>query len=297
MLEAGWRGRPGFRIAVAALALLALASAVYLARSLRPDRSVAATKEVTVATWNMCGVRQWGCAGTGSRGAKRHQLQLLATRSGARVILVQEACAADLDKTREALGASWDSAFTPYKWRGADGRTSVVRCAARGQGAAGIGILSASALSRVAPVASRQPTVGLRRGILCATVAAYDIKVCDAHLSPRGSDLAHPGWELRDDQLRALVAAAAGRRTVYGGDLNLEPPGAGNPFSWVWPDAPYTAQRECDQSSARSRSARDTHSSGHKLDYLFTGLPRSRCDVRDTGVSDHRALVIRVRTK
>jgi len=291
------RRRPGLRIAVAALALLALASVVSLAQSLRPTRSFAAAKQVDVATWNMCGVRQWGCAATGSRSEKRHQLKLLATRSGARVIMVQEACAADLEQTRKALGASWRSAFTPYKWRNSGGRTSTVQCAARGQGAAGFGILSASALSRVTPVASPQPTVGLQRGILCATVATYDIKVCNAHLTLPGSDLAHPDRELRDDQLTALVAAAAGRRTVYGGDFNLDPPGAGNLASWVWPDAPYTTQRECDQSSARSRSGRDTHSSGHKLDYLFTGLPRSRCSLRDTGASDHRALVIQVRTR
>ncbi|MHA5050514.1 endonuclease/exonuclease/phosphatase family protein [Streptomyces sp. SD15] len=293
----GRRERRGRRFVAAATALLGLAAAVTVAQTVGPNRSSASAQTLTVATWNMCGVQEWGCAGTGSRSEKRRQLKLLATRSGARVILVQEACADDLARTRKALGASWRSAFTAYKWRGESGRTSTVRCAARGQGAAGFGILSASTLSRVAPVASQQPTVGLQRGILCARVAAYDIKVCDAHLSLPGSDLAHPDWELRDDQLKALVAAAAGRRTVYGGDFNLDPPGAGNRSSWVWPDAPYTTQLECDQSSADSRSGRATHPSGHKLDYLFTGLPRSRCSLRDTGASDHRALLVQVRTK
>ncbi|WP_185832128.1 hypothetical protein [Streptomyces sp. WAC 04229] len=54
--------------------------------------------------------------------------------------------------------------------------------------------------------------------------------------------------------------------------------------------------RERDQEFAADRSGRPTHESGHKLDCLFTGLPRSGCTVRDTGVSDHRALLVRVDT-
>ncbi|MBA4864127.1 endonuclease/exonuclease/phosphatase family protein [Streptomyces sp. PSKA54] len=292
----GSRRRRGLRLVVAALALLGLASAVSMTQSIFSDRSVAAAREVTVASWNMCGVQQWGCAETGSRAEKKRQLKRLATRARAKVILVQEVCAADLKATRKALGPSWRSSFTAYKWRDDDGRKSTVRCAARGQGAAGFGILSDSALSEVTAVASPQPTVGLQRGILCATVTAHRLRICNAHLSPPGSDTAHPDWDFRDDQLKALVGAASGRRTVYGGDLNVDPPAGGNPSTWVWPAGPYTAHRECDQSSASSRSGRDTHSSGHKLDYLFTGLPRSGCDVRDTGASDHRALLIRVRT-
>ncbi|OAH12870.1 hypothetical protein STSP_39070 [Streptomyces jeddahensis] len=292
----GWRRHRGLRLVVAALALLGLASAVSVTQSVVSERSVAAAREVTVATWNMCGVQQWGCADTGSRSEKNRQLKRLATRAGARVILVQEICAADLKATRKALGSSWRSSFKAYTWRDSNGRKSTVRCTARDQGAAGFGILSDSALSEVTAVASQQPTVGLQRGILCATVAAHRIRICNAHLSPPGSDTAHPEWEFRDDQLKALVGAASGRRTVYGGDLNVDPPEDGSPSAWVWPAGPYSAYRECDQSSASSRSGRPTHSSGHKLDYLFTRLPRSGCDVRDTGASDHRALLIRVRT-
>jgi endonuclease/exonuclease/phosphatase family metal-dependent hydrolase len=292
----GWRRRRGPKLLVAALALLGLTSAVSATLCVVAERSAAAAREMTVATWNMCGVKQWGCAETGSRSAKKRQLQLLATRAGAHVILVQEACATDLETSRKALGRSWSSAFQAYEWRAESGRESTVRCAARGQGAAGIGILSDSALSEATAVPSKQPTVGLQRGILCARVAAHRMTICNAHLSPSGSDRAHPEWEFRDDQLKALVGAATGRRAVFGGDLNVEPPKDGSPSAWMWPADPYTVHRECDQTSASSRSGRATHSDGHKLDYLFTGLPRSGCDVRDTGASDHQALLIRVRT-
>ncbi|MFE5024965.1 endonuclease/exonuclease/phosphatase family protein [Streptomyces sp. NPDC056656] len=289
------RGR-GLKVVVAALALLGLATFVAATQTASPARSFVSAHKLTVATWNMCGVRQWGCATTGSRSEKKLQLKRLATRAGARVILLQEACAGDLESARRELGASWHSAFRAYKWRNSTGRTSIVPCSVHGQGAAGFAILSAPTLSHVTAVASRQPSVGLQRGILCAQVAAHRIEVCNAHLSPPGSDKAHPRWEYRDDQLKALVAAVPKRRTVYGGDLNVDPPGVNNPARWVWPAAPYGTHRECDQSSDSARSGRPTHLSGHKLDYLFTGLPRSGCAVRDTGASDHRALLLQVRT-
>ncbi|WP_329552452.1 endonuclease/exonuclease/phosphatase family protein [Streptomyces sp. NBC_00696] len=292
----GHMGIPWRRVAVAAVALLGLATAVTAIQAYGPDRSAASTRALTVATWNMCGVRQWGCAATGSWAEKRTQLGQLATRAGARVIFLQETCGAELESVRRGLGGSWHTAFRAYSERDAAGRTAPVRCATPGAGTAGFAILSAYPLSAVTTVASQQPAVGVRRGILCATVAAHELRLCTAHLSPRHSDAAHPAWEFRDDQLKALAHAADTRRTVYGGDLNVNPPGSRNPFSWVWPSGPYTDQRECDQTSVSSRAGRDTHVSGHKFDYLFTGLPRVRCSVRDTGKSDHYALLLRVRT-
>ncbi|MGW0832665.1 endonuclease/exonuclease/phosphatase family protein [Streptomyces prunicolor] len=292
----GHMGIPWRRLAVAAAALLGLATVVTMVQTYGPDRSAASTRALTVATWNMCGVRQWGCADTGSWAEKRTQLNHLATRAGARVIFLQETCGTELESVRRGLGPSWHTAFRAYSSADRAGHTTPIRCATPGAGTAGFAILSAYRLSAVASVAAQQPTVGVRRGILCATVAAHDLRVCTAHLSPRHSDAAHPGWEFRDDQLKALAHAGAARRTVYGGDLNVNPPGSRNPFSWVWPSGPYTAQRECDQASGSSRAGRATHVSGHKFDYLFTGLPRVRCTVRDTGRSDHFALLLRVRT-
>ncbi|MFE3167303.1 endonuclease/exonuclease/phosphatase family protein [Streptomyces sp. NPDC059224] len=292
-------GRPDRRrrrLALAAAALLGLATAVTVLQTYRPDHSYASSRALTVATWNMCGVQQWGCAATGGWTLKRRELDELATRAGARVIFLQETCATELESVREGLGRSWHTAFHAYARRDTSGRTAPVRCATPGAGTAGFAILSAYRLSAVASVSSQQPTVGVQRGILCATVAAHDLRVCTAHLSPRHSDAAHPGWEFRDNQLKTLAAAAAARRTVYGGDLNVNPPGAANPYSWVWPSGPYSSHRECDQSSASSRAGRSTHVSGHKFDYLFTGLSTVRCTVRDTGASDHYALLLRVRT-
>ncbi len=277
-------------------ALLGLATVLTVVQTSGPTRSFASEQTLTVATWNMCGVEQWNCRGTGSRAAKQDELEGLVARSGTQVVFLQEACAGDLETVRGTLGRTWHTEFRPYTWRDASGRTGVVRCAEPGQGAAGFALLSSYRLSAVTAVAAQQPSVGLRRGILCATVAAHDVRVCTAHLSPPGSDRAHPDWELRDDQLKALAAAVPVRRTVYGGDLNVDPPGPRNPASWVWSGGPYRTHRECDQASASSRSGRATHVSGHKLDYLFTGLPRVRCAVRDTGVSDHFALLLRVRT-
>ncbi|MGW0814433.1 endonuclease/exonuclease/phosphatase family protein [Streptomyces viridiviolaceus] len=289
------RRRALFAVA-SVLALSAVLAVVPLVQNATGrTRSLAADRTLTVATWNMCGVRQWGCADTGSAAAKRRAVERL-VGAGADVVLLQEACATHAESVRKALGKSWKLSFRPYTWRDRGGRTGTVPCEGGGLGKAGLALLSAHPLSSVRSVPSLQPSVGLRRGILCATVAAFDVRVCNAHLSVPGSDRAHPDWEYRDDQLEALVAAVPQRRAVFGGDFNLNPPGARNPSSWVWPSAAYRAYRECDQTSASDRSGRPTHVSGHKLDYLFTGLPRSGCTVRDTGVSDHRALLMRVDT-
>ncbi|MGW2132752.1 endonuclease/exonuclease/phosphatase family protein [Streptomyces coelicoflavus] len=287
------------------LGLFALASVLavsgLLAAVLSPDAAHRARPRIsdstlTVATWNMCGVRQWGCADTGSAAAKRRAVERL-VRAGADVVLLQEACATHAESVRAALGDSWQLAFRSYTWRTGAGHEGTVRCEGKDLGSAGIAILSARPLSSVRSVPSRQPVAGVGRGILCASVAAVDVRVCNAHLSVPDADRAHPTWEYRDDQLRALVAAVPGRRSVFGGDFNLNPPGARNPSGWVWPSVAYDAYRECDQGAASDRSARPTHVSGHKLDYLFTGLPKSACTVRDTGVSDHRALLMRVATR
>jgi endonuclease/exonuclease/phosphatase family metal-dependent hydrolase len=293
LLQAGPRRRRGLVAAAAALAAL-LTTVAYVQTTTESRRAIAVSRTLTVATWNMCGVQQWGCAHTGSAAAKGQAVRRIVD-AGADVVLLQEACAAQIESVRAELGRSWALSFRPYTWRDDAGRSSTVRCEGRGQGAAGFAILSAHPLSSVREVPSRQPVVGLRRGILCATVAARDMQVCNAHLSVSGSDRAHPRWEYRDDQLNALMEAVE-RRTVFGGDFNLRPPGDPSPVGWVWPAGAYLTHRECDQESGSDRSGRPTHKSGHKIDYLFTGLPKVGCSVRDTGVSDHRALLIRVDT-
>ncbi|WP_406722201.1 endonuclease/exonuclease/phosphatase family protein [Streptomyces althioticus] len=287
---------PRRRVLAALMTAAALAGLAGVAASARtgaegvPFPAEAGT--LTVATWNMCGVRQWNCAGTGGYDAKRERTEALATGSGARVLLLQEACSADVEAVRESLGPSWHSAFEAYTRRGSDGSRSAVRCEGSGRGDAGFALLSAHPLTGVRTVAAPQPDTGVRRGILCAVVAAYDVTVCTAHLTPHGGDGTPPGRDLRGDQLKALTGAVPQRRTVYGGDLNVDPPGEHNPDSWVWPERPYGSHQECDGGAARA-----THDSGHKLDHLFTGLPRLGCRVVDTGASDHRALVMRVDTR
>ncbi|WP_055468906.1 endonuclease/exonuclease/phosphatase family protein [Streptomyces ardesiacus] len=287
------RPRPGLPALVAVLVVSGVLAVLLSPAVTHSARLRHSASTLTVATWNMCGVRQWGCADTGGAAAKRRAVERL-VRAGVDVVLLQEACATHAESVRAALGGSWRLAFRPYTWRTGAGNEGRVHCEGRGLGTAGIAILSDRPLSSVRQVPSRQPVAGVRRGILCADVGAVGVRVCNAHLSLPGSDRAHPGREYRDAQLTALVAAVPGRRVVFGGDFNLNPPGARNPSSRVWPSVVYDVYRECDQSGAADRSARPTHVSGHKLDYLFTGLPVSACTLRDTGVSDHRALLMRV---
>jgi endonuclease/exonuclease/phosphatase family metal-dependent hydrolase len=259
-------------------------------------KSEASPGHLRIATWNMCGVRQWGCQDTGTQRGKVDVLKELATADGAGAIMLQEVCTGDLEKARGELGPSWHSTFRAYTYRDGEGRHTAVRCAGSGRGTAGFAVLAASPLSRTARVPTRQPAVGLQRGILCAFLDSYRIRVCNAHLSVVGADHAHPEWEYRDDQLDALVGAVDSR-TVFGGDLNGSPPtAANNTYRWIWPVGLYSRYRECDQSTADSREGRATHRSGVKLDYQFTRLDRTGCDLRETGVSDHRALLMTVRT-
>ncbi|WP_327172768.1 endonuclease/exonuclease/phosphatase family protein [Streptomyces sp. NBC_01336] len=261
----------------------------------REGAAALAPGEVRVATWNMCGVRQWNCQDTGDGSRKVRALERLAGVDGVRVFLLQEVCAGDLAAARSRLGSNWHSTFTAYVHRDAHNRGTTVRCAAHGQGTAGIAILASSPLSRVTEVPAQQPSAGLRRGIICATAAVHRLRVCNAHLSLPGSDPAHPGWEFRDDQLESLMGAADGR-TVFGGDLNSAPPSARNRSGWIWPRGFFRRFQECDQASPSSRGGRATLASGHKVDYLFTALPRTGCSVHDTGASDHYALVLRTKT-
>ncbi|MET9319379.1 endonuclease/exonuclease/phosphatase family protein [Streptomyces sp. NPDC003038] len=250
--------------------------------------------QLPVATWNMCGVRQWSCEETGSPKDKFQQLRALVDGSGVRVVLLQEVCSDDLLAAALRLGSEWHSAFEPYVEVNAEGHRTPVDCTGQGEGRAGYGLLAASPLTDVEPVQTQQPTVGLHRGILCASVPVQGIRVCNAHIAMPDSDVAHPDWELRDDQLRSLVAAVADDGlTVIGGDFNAAPPGSRDSAAWIWPPEMYSAYRECDQ-KGDSRAGRPTYKTGTKIDYLFTNLPRTACEVVDTKDSDHRPLVMRV---
>ncbi|MEV7556898.1 endonuclease/exonuclease/phosphatase family protein [Streptomyces sp. NPDC089795] len=253
--------------------------------------------DVSVATWNMCGVRQWSCEKTGGPKEKLGQLRDLIGDSGVQVLLLQEVCSEDLVSFARGLGPQWRSAFEPYAEVDADGSRTSVDCTGQGKGQAGYALLAGSELTDVEAIPTEQPTVGLHRGILCARVPAQRVRVCNAHVSLRESDDEHPDWDFRDDQLSSLFAAAStDPATVFGGDFNSPPPGGDknkNTSAWIWPTEAYTTYRECDQKGS-SRSGRTTLKDGMKIDYLFTRLPRTGCEVVDTKASDHRPLVMRV---
>ncbi|WP_406465133.1 endonuclease/exonuclease/phosphatase family protein [Streptomyces sp. NBC_00111] len=270
--------------------LLGLSQPLHATRAWAPD---AAPGHLRIATWNMCGVLQWNCESTGTRTEKIRALKRLAGSDRTDVVMLQEVCAGDLTDARNELGEDWHSTFLPYAVQDAEGRRTAVRCAEARRGTAGLALLALSPLTEVSAVSTRQPAVGLHRGIVCATAAALAVRVCNAHLSLPNGDRAHADREFRDDQLKSLVGAAD-ERTVFGGDLNSAPPRSADRDSWIWPYAAYRTYRECDQRSPASRAGRATHSTGHKVDYLFTALPRTGCSVRGTGASDHSALIIQV---
>ncbi|MBT2544283.1 endonuclease/exonuclease/phosphatase family protein [Streptomyces sp. ISL-44] len=259
--------------------------------SLSPE---AKADTVSVATWNMCGVEQWGCEDKGSPNDKFQQLRALADARGVRVMLLQEVCSEDLLSAARRLGKDWHSQFDPYVSVDEAGRSEPVSCTGEGRGQAGSGLLAASPLTEVKAVPTQQPTAGLHRRFLCAQVPAQGVRVCNGHVALRGTDTVHPDWDFRDDQLRSLFEAASeDDRTIIGGDFNSAPPVGGSPTSWLWPAEAYTTYQECDQKGV-SRAGRRTHEDGTKIDYLFTTLPRTACQVVDTKASDHRALVMRV---
>ncbi|MFJ8885514.1 endonuclease/exonuclease/phosphatase family protein [Streptomyces sp. NPDC102402] len=260
--------------------------------------SVAGTSgRLRIATWNLCGVEQWGCRNTGTHREKIAVIEDLAATGGVRAFMLQEVCTTDLDDAMAALGGGWHSAFRAYAHRDGRGRLTPVFCTGGARGRAGFALLSSSPLSEVARVPSPQPSVGLQRGILCASLASRRVRICNAHLSVVGADDAHPSWEYRDDQLKALFSAAD-PRTVTGGDFNSSPPSASNrTYRWIWPRTAYGRYQECDQRTSASRTGRATHRSGVKLDYLFTQLDTLGCSVRRTRASDHSALVMTVGTR
>ncbi|WP_328924076.1 endonuclease/exonuclease/phosphatase family protein [Streptomyces sp. NBC_00190] len=294
--EAGTRPRRR-RAGRTAAALSLLASVACSSAQHSPASVTAAGKsaEISVATWNMCGVEQWNCEDTGSPKNKFQQIRDLVGDSDVRVLLLQEVCSEELVAAALRLGPEWHSVFQPYAEVDAAGTSRRVECTGQGHGQAGYGLLAASPITDVEAVPTEQPTVGLHRGIVCARVPALRLRVCNAHIALRESDEAHLDWDFRDDQLSSLFeAAATDPRTVLGGDFNSPPPvGDRNTSAWIWPTEAYTTFRECDQKGG-ARTGRPTHTDGTKLDYLFTTLPRTACKVVDAKSSDHRALVMRV---
>ncbi|MEU9104410.1 endonuclease/exonuclease/phosphatase family protein [Streptomyces xanthophaeus] len=288
------RVRRGLGRGAATLSLLASVACSTAQQAPATVASAPKPDELAVATWNMCGVEQWGCDRTGGPQDKFRQIRDLVGEHGVRVLLLQEVCSEDLVASAVRLGPEWHSAFEPYEDVAAEGARTYVDCTGEGRGRAGYGLLAASPLTEVGPVPTEQPTVGLHRGILCAQVPAQGIRVCNAHIALRESDTVHPDWDFRDEQLRSLMSAAgAEARTVLGGDFNSPPPTRKNAGAWVWPPEMYEAYRECDQ-KGDSREGRSTYVDGTKIDYLFTRLPRTSCKVVDTKASDHRPLVMRV---
>ncbi|HEU5107079.1 MAG TPA: hypothetical protein VFT95_00740, partial [Micromonosporaceae bacterium] len=199
----------------------------------------------------------------------------------------------------DRLGTGWSRSFFPYQWS-QDGVRTNNRCGDDDGRADRIGtaIVARGGLSGARLHPTTQPWTGQNRPFQCATSTRWAVRLCNAHLSPAGSNPDHPEWEYADDQLaeiRDVISAVP--TVVLGGDFNVNPPDwPGNARAWLWPDDFYSAgagtpgYRECDQQGAE-RTGRATHDSGAKIDYLFSGEPRRWCQVLDTPYSDHHLII------
>ncbi|MEU8698808.1 endonuclease/exonuclease/phosphatase family protein [Streptomyces sp. NPDC048680] len=112
--------------------------------------------------------------------------------------------------------------------------------------------------------------------------------------------------DYRDDyQLAVKDIVEDYPKVVFGGDFNTRTPDSGPEHAKVWktaelygtgPDTPGYA--ECDQiNHPGTRTGSPTHSSGVKIDYVFSNLKSRSCVVEPTApageqnLSDHRFLI------
>jgi endonuclease/exonuclease/phosphatase (EEP) superfamily protein YafD len=281
-------------------ALLAAASApVAVAVS-----ASAAPGNLQVMSWNMCGSQRstWHCENTGPPEQKIGVVTYHVQNNYVQVVLLQEICEDDLALLMTRLGTDWSRAFVAYQWSQA-GVTSDSRCGNDDGRAARIGtaIVVKAGMSGARRYPTTQPWTGQHRPFHCATATYWGVRLCNAHLSPRGANPEHPDREYADDQLAEIRDVVATFPTVVlGGDFNVQPPDApANPRAWLWPDGLYATgegsagYRECDQEGT-SRTGRPTHDEGWKIDYIFSTESRRWCAVGNSAYSDHHVVIYSV---
>ncbi|MET9609220.1 endonuclease/exonuclease/phosphatase family protein [Streptomyces sp. NPDC006512] len=278
-------------------------AALLLAAGLGTPSATAAEAPLQVMSWNMCGSQRstWHCEGTGTPQQKIDVVKGQVRDQGVRAVLLQEVCEDDLTSLMSQLGPEWTKSFAPYQWsQGASGKWNS-RCGEDTGRADRIGtaIVLKGQMRDPREYPTTQPYVGQQRPFQCATSAESQVRLCNVHLSPLGSNPDHPTWDYRDDQLKEIKAVVKTfPRTVFGGDFNaLSPDSPNDKDAWVWPAGLYTTNpdfdggyRECDQ-TGHARTGRATHGSGAKIDYLFSSELRQGCTVTDTPFSDHHVLV------
>jgi len=277
------------------LGALLLAAAV-------PASAVAADapKNLQVMSWNMCGSQRasWGCAPFGTPQDKIGVVKYHVDNDFVQAVLLQEVCEDDLTALMGRLGSGWSKSFQPYQWS-QDGVKANNKCGEDNgrDDRIGTAIVVKAGMSAARAYPTTQPWTGQNRPFHCATATYWNIRLCDVHLSPAGSNPDHPDWEYADDQLAEIKDVVADYpNVVFGGDFNVEPPSyPGNTRAWVWPAGLYSTgpgvagYAECDQGANR-----DTHDGGYKIDYIFGTETKRWCEVGASAYSDHHVVVYSV---
>lgn len=258
-------------------------------------------------SWNICGSQRatWGCSSFGTWENKLAVIQKQIQDNYVQAILLQEICEDDLASLMTTLGSGWTSSFAPYRWA-SKGVPTNNRCGEDNSSRAdriGTAIVIKAGSSNAEIIATTQPWDGQQRPFHCATATYFNnIRLCNVHLSPRGSDTRDATWEYSDDQLGEIKEVVDDYGNVaFGGDFNLLPPDHVYPIDdendpdrgWIW-DAkggnPYPKYRECDQTN-QAGGGRPTTMFGSKIDYVFSSRPWRWCAVTTTAFSDHYPLV------
>lgn len=218
------------------------------------------------------------------------------------VVMVQEFCEKDAKPLELALEAKtrrgWDVRFAPIGWLPSGTRANAQRIcdpdvngADRGSYGLALGLPDANTWYAAFPLPS--PAGDEQRAALCGALEARALIVCASHFSSPGST-DDPEGVYRPRQLGELIKAVTrpGYRGIFGGDLNLTPPG--KPYGPV-PRAmnpAYDAYEECDQSANGGRRTGAPTYRDRKIDYIFGPVPGTyRCRVgSQASESDHRPI-------
>ncbi|MGW6566497.1 endonuclease/exonuclease/phosphatase family protein [Streptomyces sp. NPDC054975] len=250
-----------------------------------------------VMNWNMCGVKRWGCEGTGTAAQKNGLVKQYVQSHYVQAVLLQEICASGLDQLMADLGPGWSKNFVPYAWSQNGVRTASVCSTEAGadpKDLAGTAIVIKAGLADAKEYPRTQPVTGLNPPLQCATATYFGVRLCNAHVvtKPNPYDAA---LDLRDEQLAELKQVVSQNpKVVFGGDFNTQPPdtpGLTRTEIDKWPTDLYSkgegtpGYQECDQQGS-ARTGRVTTDGGWKLDYLFSSEARRWCLVADAKQSD-----------
>jgi hypothetical protein len=285
-------------IAGALLAAILIPAAPVHAAAAPPGTSL------QLMSWNLCGSQRttWNCGAYGTVADKLGVIEYHVQNNFVQAMLLQEICENDLTTLMGQLGSGWSRNFAPYRYSN-DGTLSNSKCGNDNSSRTdriGTAIVIKAGLSDARIISTTQPWTGQQRPFQCATATYFDnIRLCNAHLSPRGSNPDHPDWEYADDQLAEIKTVVDGYEHVaFGGDLNVVPPdwAADSSRDWLWPADLYwngagtPGYRECDQADA-TRTGRSTTVWGVKFDHIFSTQPKRWCAVGASAYSDHAVVI------